>query len=72
MGGWEELRCATGFHFWTVWSYKSSSSCEQESWCSRCGKIGSRTNHQFSGWHNNTRTCGRCGEEQIDTTYLPG
>jgi hypothetical protein len=69
MWGW--LKCNTGFHDFTSWSYSASDKCEQTRSCNRCNKRENQTVHVWpefayisAGSCAQARCCTRCKSEE--------
>ncbi|MFM8263805.1 MAG: hypothetical protein ACKN9S_16125 [Pirellula sp.] len=69
MWGW--LKCNTGFHDFTEWSYLEADKCEQSRMCNRCKKQDTQMVHQWPefaytspGSCEQSRCCNRCRSEE--------
>jgi len=76
---WEKVKCTTGFHDWSEWTYIKPKRCEQTRYCKRgdCTKTESQVAHTWNQWSHagpgkcdEERGCVRCEETERRTDHL--
>ncbi len=75
MGFFDSVKCFTGFHDWTDWSYSETNQCGQTRKCNRnCGASENRTSHDWPEFKyiasdscEQSKCCSRCGSEEKKT-----